>query len=436
MKKSRISICMVYVLVMALLLSQFSFVYASGDKIDATTKTSPTVSEIILAVEPLLNAQKQHYDIRKVSALNLTEPKASGNNFVVECDIVLYMTLKYSKMEELPHIAGLLSTAGYDTVEECRAVAEKAEATVEIANELSRSSTATRASIAAAEKLVSESITAVGMMDFVESVADTFGEEIELTFPVTVTTDAQGLILSVEGRNDENDTTFLLSNFFPQSNAQMYANGVSQAENLIATASTSVSSRAIQIPYYRVDARDYANRYTSNATNYCPHGKVKMNTAYYNLRQNETDGHNSSEGYNYFCHADCANYVSQAIRYGGISTNDVWYPYSYAWCNVRGLYNFFVRDYSYALASNFASCAAGGFIITYDTEEKSMNHVVMCVLNDTVNHAYSAHTTDKRQCAYDSNYPNYGDGVTEALYFYFRVNDSGTQYGSDLPIAP
>lgn len=369
---------------------------------------------------------------------NLGKPQASGDDFVVECDIVLYMTLKYSKMEELPHIAGLLSTAGYDTIEECRAVAANLEAVSAIADEATRSAAATRTTVEAAQKLVREAIVAVDVMDFVDSVSDTFGKEIDLTFPLMVTFDAQKRILNVEGRSDENSRTFALSDFHPQSNAQMYANGVSQAENLIATASSSVSERYIQIPYYRLDARDYANTYTSNATNFCEHGKTLMNLAYYNLAPNgvSPSDYSSSVGYNYHCHSDCANYVSQAIRHGGILIDSTWYPDSYAWYNVRDLYNYFVRDRTYAEESTFAACAAGGFIITYNTDENSMDHVVMCVLNDTVNRAYSAHTHDKRQCAYDSNYPYYYDGITVARYFYFRVNASGSQYDNDEPIAP
>lgn len=297
-----------------------------------------------------------------------------------------------------------------------------------LVDKLTRSSIATRSSVAEAEKLVSESIAAIGAMDFVESVADSFGEEIELTFPVAVTIDAQGLIPNTQGYNEESGTTFSLSNYFPQSNDQMYTNGVLQGRSILETANAFDSRSAYLPTYYRVDARNYANRYTSNATSNCPHGKnVKINTAYYN------------SAYTYYCHADCANYVSQAIHYGGVATDDVWYPGSYAWCNVRGLYNYMVRDKSFAQASNFASCAAGGFIITYDTVADSMNHVVMCVLNDTVNRAYSAHTSDKWQCAYYSDYPydyndNDGNQLT-ALYFFFRLNNTGTQYG-DTPVAP
>ncbi len=338
-------------------------------------------------------------------------------------------------MEELPHIAGLLSTAGYDTIEECRAVAANLETVAAIADEATRSATATRSTVEAAQKLVKEAVVAVDVMDFVDSVSDTFGKEIDLTFPLMVTFDAQKRILNIQGRSDEDNRTFALSDFHPQSNAQMYANGVSQAETLIATASSSINERAILVFYYRLDARDYANIYTSNATSYCSHGKVKMNTAYYNLAADgvSPSNYSSSVGYNYYCHADCANYVSQAIRFGGIPVDSDWKPCEYEWYNVRGLWDYFVNRKQYVSEVNITTCAAGGFIIKYDTSEDSYDHVVMCVLNDTVNRAYSGHTTDVRQCAYNSSHPFSGANIT-SRYFYFNNNNNGTQYPAP-PIA-
>ncbi len=58
MKKTRVFICTTYLLIMTLLLSQFSFVAASGSKLESATDSTPSVDEIILAVEPLLQAQK------------------------------------------------------------------------------------------------------------------------------------------------------------------------------------------------------------------------------------------------------------------------------------------------------------------------------------------------------------------------------------------
>lgn len=58
MKKTRVFICTTYLLIMALLLSQVSFVSASGSKLESATEATPSVDEIILAVEPLLQAQK------------------------------------------------------------------------------------------------------------------------------------------------------------------------------------------------------------------------------------------------------------------------------------------------------------------------------------------------------------------------------------------
>lgn len=107
MKKSRILVCIAFVLAITLLFMQVPFASANMGKIESQNEPMPSIDEILLAIEPLINAQKQHYDINKISVLNLTAPQASGDNYVFKCDVVLRMTLKYSTMEELPHIVGL-----------------------------------------------------------------------------------------------------------------------------------------------------------------------------------------------------------------------------------------------------------------------------------------------------------------------------------------
>ncbi|WP_169333496.1 amidase domain-containing protein [Coprothermobacter platensis] len=70
------------------------------------------------------------------------------------------------------------------------------------------------------------------------------------------------------------------------------------------------------VSYDHAKAASYARTYTSNTskTRTCSNGVVvKQDTSYYN------------SGYFSLC-ADCANYVSQSLRTGGIPIDSVWYP--------------------------------------------------------------------------------------------------------------
>lgn len=71
-------------------------------------------------------------------------------------------------------------------------------------------------------------------------------------------------------------------------------------------------------PYNHTLGKTYINTYTSATTQKCTDGVTLQNTYYYN------------HSYTYFGCTDCANFVSQAVRYGGLPLSYAWTPYSYA----------------------------------------------------------------------------------------------------------
>lgn len=104
--------------------------------------------------------------------------------------------------------------------------------------------------------------------------------------------------------------------------------------------------------------------------------------------QDKTHWNSSYSQYN--CN-DCANYVSQALTYGGMATDSTWQPYTYAWYNVTGLVNYIIgNDLGYYTSSSLLALGDLGIIPN--------QHVVMASgLNPL---RYSAHTNDRLNYAW------------------------------------
>jgi len=69
--------------------------------------------------------------------------------------------------------------------------------------------------------------------------------------------------------------------------------------------------------YNHTTGKNYAVTYTSNPSKYCPGYTILQDTAKYNPNY-QTQG----------CF-DCSNYISQALKQGGIPTDGTWKPYIY-----------------------------------------------------------------------------------------------------------
>lgn len=90
---------------------------------------------------------------------------------------------------------------------------------------------------------------------------------------------------------------------------------------------------------------------------------------------------------------DCANYVSQAMRYGGTPTSSTWQPYTAAWINVNDLQNYVLnQDLGY-----YASCSTIGL---GDIGIQPYTHVVMVTALNPMR--YSAHTSDRLNYTWQS----------------------------------
>lgn len=360
-----------------------------------------TDEQILQAAQPLISAEAEYYDISSVTVQNVAEEANTDGTTNVRCDLVFTMCLKAESVEDLPYVAGLLDGIDMTSMTECM---EVGQITVSASTNIAGPSIS----------LTEEAVVAKQAADFMADVAENIGNSMELTFPVVLNVAADGTVNSIYGLGDNG--SFPLSDYFPASRTEMYQDGLNHADSILVSASTIAAeiNVATLVVYYRVDARNYANLYTSNATSTYNGSGTYMNPSYYN------------SSYTFFKDADCANFVSQAIRRGGIPTTATWQPYTYAWVNAEKL-RAYLKSSGLVEVSNFASCNAGGIICCIDYEDDLCDHVVMCVLNDTVNRAYSAHTNDCKQRAYTSSYPNWTDHYAE--YLVFKLTSTDTQYG-------
>lgn len=360
-----------------------------------------TDEQILQAAQPLISAEAEYYDISSVTVQNVAEEANTDGTTNVRCDLVFTMCLKAESVEDLPYVAGLLDGIDMTSMTECM---EVGQITVSASTNIAGPSIS----------LTEEAVVAKQAADFMADVAENIGNSMELTFPVVLNVAADGTVNSIYGLGDNG--SFPLSDYFPASRTEMYQDGLNHADSILVSASTIAAeiNVATLVVYYRVDARNYANLYTSNATSTYNGGTTLMNPNYYN------------SSYRFYQDADCANFVSQAIRRGGIPTTTTWKPYTNAWVNAEKL-RAYLKSSGLVEVSNFTSCNAGGIICCIDSEDGLCDHVVMCVLNDTVNRAYSAHTNDCKQRAYTSSYPNWSGHYAE--YLVFKLTSTDTQYG-------
>jgi len=141
-------------------------------------------------------------------------------------------------------------------------------------------------------------------------------------------------------------------------NAEMIMGINDESNDKINTGNGKVNA-ALYAGYDRIKARDHANQYTSNTTKYCSHNKALQDTAYWNTSVYPAFLYN-------FCHNDCADYVSQAINYGGIPKDATWTrtsadkSWTYAWQNVAGLRNYMLNTKNYWKPSTWENASAGG----------------------------------------------------------------------------
>jgi len=160
------------------------------------------------------------------------------------------------------------------------------------------------------------------------------------------------------------------------------------AEGLQQTIALAEASDKVEIlyTYDRIKARDYALQYTSNPTfNNC----TGCNSNSTNCDQDKTKYNNQ---YQCWCCGDCANYVSQAQKDGGMTTTSTWQPYTHAWIRVFEQEQYMKNTTGRWVSTNYQNCVAGYPIVVPSGD----GHLVMVTLNNGSEIRFSAHTNDKK----------------------------------------
>ena len=91
---------------------------------------------------------------------------------------------------------------------------------------------------------------------------------------------------------------------------------------------------------------------------------------------------------------DCANFVSQCLRAGGMPVNDKWYPASYAWVNCMGAISNF-KKYGKFMSAGAANVLKGNPVYYDWNSDGTYDHTAICVgKNNAGTPIVDAHTGD------------------------------------------
>lgn len=347
----------------------FTVENVSSSTVDSSTDKYQLAEEYI--AEFLKSGYSEYYDIGNIS-FDFSDQLASKSADSLIVEVIMKSTLNAKSALELPMIAGMLDAANianYDGLSTNREICKNNNVSEE------------------------KAIVAATLIDqMVSDVESSIGKETETYFVFLVTfnesesgIDCSNLLV------EQGDEYFDAKEILPESRTKLYSVGLdtfwTEVEKRNAVSTTKAS-------YDRLDARDYVNDYVihNNNANCWLHGTscgVDQQPSYYN------------SSYSYYTHNDCANFVSQALEYGGISTDNTWEPYTSAWINCDYLEDYLVDEYLVSSSSNYYA-AAGGIFFLGDSSD--LYHVEMIVYNDTVTRKSNCHSNDRYQRAYSSSY--------------------------------
>ena len=184
---------------------------------------------------------------------------------------------------------------------------------------------------------------------------------------------------------------------------EIYQESIEEIGQVLLTDFTAIarraSSRSNKILYNRFLAVDYINTWVENPTwdEYCG-----ISDKGERIFQRESAW---NPAYKYIWEpslcADCADYVSQALKAGGFQEDGIWYASynSLAWIRVGYLINYLESINAGYLVDNKLSLQLGDLGFVYDKDNSiPWRHVVMISGIDP--HQYSAHNSDRHTYHY------------------------------------
>ncbi len=163
--------------------------------------------------------------------------------------------------------------------------------------------------------------------------------------------------------------------------------------------------------YDRIAARDYAWKWTGTKVTKCSRCGTSCK-----MLQDDSLWNNDEYPYSSnFLHNDCADFVSQCIRAGGIEPDPGKWERNkdkdndWAWTSCGGLKDYMVGE-GYWDSSDYAHANAGNIAI----KESTPRHIVLITYNDTETHRYTGHTNDR------NNYKFYESDLSGYTYYVIK----------------
>lgn len=392
--------------------------------------------EVLLeAAQPVIDAHKKYYVLENINAADIHETAREDGGSYIEFNLNFDATLKYDSATEIPRIRGVAEVLNIEQgqsvdnfIADVRSAAVVNEVAAHTQEQISsiNATVSTRASLA---NEVTTDLVAEVALDRLESYiaeieSEYIGKSYEHNIGLRANIDAQGNLIELEYETFDGYSKDI-SVAIPDSEESMMQEGTVMVNELVdATLSDAVAqgldTMAVSpasntgFVYYRTNARDYANRWTSNASTTTCTNKDCSN---YGGKIMQTIGFYNNYEYSYYCCNDCANYVSQAMASGGVPTDSSWQAGKVSWTSCLNLKNYFYNVKKYWSTATYKTCNAGGIILLYKNDYKPF-HAMMTVLNDGVKTQYSAHTHDRKMKDYTTS-SLLKDGVIKVEYYIF-----------------
>lgn len=327
----------------------------------------------------VVETYEEYYTIPEISGvIREVEPVAGGSNYIV--DVSFTKILLADDASELPYIQGMT-----DAVAEIEDFALKAEAQNDLETRIDELNSL----------YIGEEQEENTRFKVFVPVVNTRASNADSDYTITFVTENDELPMEAFEIQSENE-------LYQQGAEAVSLNNVANIANTRSVAANKTNPSSAT-SYDRIRARDYVRTYSCGSCGMSYHSCANSN-------------------YSFYSGNDCANFVSQAINYAGISREDNWKPYTATWINtgwrsdIYGLVEYMVDQGFFFESSNKYKAFAGSIIFW-----NQYSHVGMVDANDTVTMTYCSHTNDRRS----SSFRNWtGSSDDTDVKFFIPVWDS------------
>lgn len=386
MKKyiKKISVVCIMAFAISMVISSLAFAAQQRqDPENTDIKTAAQNKAKSQIVSLLTEGFSPYYDILDIKT-EITEVDDTAVSLHVYVKTTMNSVLKAKSVAELPHVQGMLKAVKLNDLKK-----DSVENTVK-AIKLNKDLLMNDSQIRRAAKLLQDKITDIEPYIGKPDESDFM---FKFNIPKTNAGIASG---SGELLLEDFDKYVPAKHIIPKSSQEMVNDGIEEIMAGINDSKLDKNVALLYPGYDRLDARDYAIANTSWATTYCPHyptHECQQDITFWNT------GHYPAY-LDVFCHNDCADFVSQALHYGGIPEDSTWYrvenqrSWSDAWIKVLNLKTYMTGK-GYWSASNYTNAAAGGVRVW-----PGNSHIGMIIKNDTVTREFAAHTYDRTHYQY------------------------------------